>query len=81
MNNSNIFNSSIFILTISIWTLIWKGLSLYKAASHKQKSFFIILLVLNTVGIFEILYFFYLYRYNLDKKINFLIKKIKTITS
>jgi hypothetical protein len=81
MNNSNIFNSPIFILTISIWTLIWKGLSLYKAASHKQKSFFIILLVLNTVGIFEILYFFYLYRYDLDKKINFLIKKIKTITS
>jgi cytochrome bd-type quinol oxidase subunit 2 len=80
MNNSNIFNSPIFILTISIWTLIWKGLSLYKAASH-QKSFFIILLVLNTVGIFEILYFFYLYRYDLDKKINFLIKKIKTITS
>lgn len=81
MNNSNIFNSPIFILTISIWTLIWKGLSLYKAAGRKQKSFFIILLVLNTVGIFEILYFFYLYRYDLDKKINFLIKKIKTITS
>lgn len=46
-----------FILFIFLfWSLLWKGLSLWKSARNKQKYWFIALLVLNTVGIADILY-------------------------
>jgi len=39
-----------------IWTLIWKGLALWKSARGKQYVWFILLLALNTLGILEIIY-------------------------
>jgi glucan phosphoethanolaminetransferase (alkaline phosphatase superfamily) len=39
-----------------IWTLIWKGLALWKSARNHQTVWFVILLVVNTLGILEILY-------------------------
>lgn len=39
-----------------IWSLIWKGLALYKSAQRGQKVWFIIILVVNMVGILEIIY-------------------------
>jgi uncharacterized membrane protein YiaA len=47
------------ILPIAIWTLFWKGCSLWIAAKNNQKGWFLALLVLNTVGILEIIYIFY----------------------
>lgn len=41
-----------------MWSLVWKGLALWQAAHRKQKNWFIALLALNTVGIFELLYLF-----------------------
>jgi len=41
-----------------IWTAIWKGVALWKAARNRQLVWFIVLLVVNTVGILEILYIF-----------------------
>jgi hypothetical protein len=46
------------VLLILAWTLPWKGVALWKAASRKEKWWFIALLVINTLGIFEILYIF-----------------------
>lgn len=47
------------ILVASIWSIIWKGLALWKAAAvKKQLIWFIVLLVVNTLGILEILYYF-----------------------
>ena len=40
------------------WTLVWKGLALWKAAQKESKPWFIVLLLVNTVGILEILYIF-----------------------
>lgn len=39
-----------------IWSLIWKGLSLWKAAQLSHKKWFILLLVVNTFGILDIIY-------------------------
>jgi methionyl-tRNA synthetase len=39
-----------------IWTLIWKGLVLWKSARNHQIIWFVVLLVVNTIGILEILY-------------------------
>lgn len=42
-----------------IWTIVWKGLALYKAARAGDKWWFIIMLVVNTAGILEMIYYFF----------------------
>ena len=41
-----------------LWTLFWKGLALWKSARNDQRYWFIALLIVNTMGILEILYLF-----------------------
>jgi len=41
-----------------VWSLIWKGIALWKAARNSSKIWFVALLIVNTVGILEILYIF-----------------------
>jgi len=41
-----------------IWSLIWKGLALWKAARQGQKIWYVALLIVNTLGILEILYIY-----------------------
>lgn len=43
---------------LMIWAIIWKGLALWKAAEKKDKIWFAALLVLNTLGLTEIAYYF-----------------------
>jgi uncharacterized membrane protein YiaA len=52
------YSNSWLIWLLVIWTLPWKGVALWKAARLSQKGWFIALLILNTVGILEILYIF-----------------------
>jgi len=48
-----------FIVIAAIWTIIWKGLALWKVAKKNDMAWFVVLLVVNTVGILEILYLFF----------------------
>jgi len=41
---------------IALWSLIWKGLALWHSARREEKGWFIALLVINSVGILEIIY-------------------------
>lgn len=41
-----------------IWTILWKGLALYRAGANRSPGWFVVLLLVNTLGILEILYFF-----------------------
>lgn len=43
-------------ISLLIWSLFWKGLALWTAGSRKEKIWFIILFLVNTVGILEIIY-------------------------
>jgi len=61
----------VLVMVLSIWTLIWKGLALWKASKKNSIPWFVILLVVNTVGILEILYLF------IFSKMNFKGKKLK----
>lgn len=47
------------------WTLAWKGMALWKAAHKEQKWWFVAFLVINTVGILEILY---VYVFSVERK-------------
>jgi len=44
------------ILVVALWTVVLKGYSLWYAARGGQKKWFIALLVINTLGILEIVY-------------------------
>jgi hypothetical protein len=38
-----------------VWVMVWKGYALWKAGGRKEKYWFIALLVINTLGLLEIL--------------------------
>lgn len=46
------------IAVIAIWSLVWKGLALWKSARKNNPIWFVVMLIINTVGILEILYIF-----------------------
>ncbi|MFA5050898.1 MAG: DUF5652 family protein [Patescibacteria group bacterium] len=46
------------IYLIILWTLPWKGIALWIAARRNDVWWFVALLVINTLGILEILYIF-----------------------
>lgn len=43
-----------------VWSFFWKGFALWHAAKRGEKWWFIIFLVVNTVGILEITYIFFI---------------------
>jgi hypothetical protein len=47
----------LFIIII-VWSLVWKGLALWHSAQRGQMWWFLVLMILNTVGILEIIYLF-----------------------
>jgi hypothetical protein len=47
------------ILGLYVWSIVWKGLALWKAANLKQRNWFIGVLLLNTLGILDIIYLFF----------------------
>ena len=60
---------SLALILVLVWSLLWKGWALWKAARRSQKIWFIILLIVNTVGILDILYVFIFSNDEIIKKI------------
>ena len=59
---AHMFNNPLFALlfaVLAVWTIAWKGTALWKAARNNSKPWFIVLLLLNTMGILEIIYIFF----------------------
>jgi len=44
------------IVLFAFWEVIWKGFALWHSARNKQLVWFIIILIVNTVGILPIIY-------------------------
>ena len=69
------FGISLWILVvIVIWSIVWKLLALWKSARKGSPVWFILLAIINTVGILEILY---IYIFSEMKFNNFRDKKSK----
>lgn len=49
------------------WSLVWKGLALWKSSKKDSKIWFVVILLTNTVGIIEILYIFLFSKMNINK--------------
>ncbi|MDD5489176.1 MAG: DUF5652 family protein [Candidatus Moranbacteria bacterium] len=58
MNINSILNNFWILLPLIVWTLFWKGMALWKSARRGEMIWFIVLLILNTLGILEIIYIF-----------------------
>ncbi len=49
---------AIVIVILSIWIICWKGWAMWTSARNGQKVWFIAFILVNTVGILEIIYYF-----------------------
>ncbi|MEK7569569.1 MAG: DUF5652 family protein [Patescibacteria group bacterium] len=56
-NVNDIGGWPVFVLVVA-WSLFWKGLALWHAAKRGQIKWFLVMLILNTLGILEIIYLF-----------------------
>lgn len=48
------------IIPFLVWILFWKGYALWLTVKNDHKRWFVVMLVLNTFGILEIIYVFYI---------------------
>ena len=49
---------SALIIPMAIWSIFWMGWALWRAAKDDSKVWFIILLLVHTMGILDIIYIF-----------------------
>lgn len=54
----------ILVLAALVWTLYWKYRAIWHAVKHDQKIWTVVFLVVNTLGILEILYLYWLSKYH-----------------
>lgn len=40
------------------WSAVWKGIALWRAGRNGQLAWFIVMLIINTLGVLEIIYIF-----------------------
>lgn len=74
--NENVY--LVVVTVITIWSTLLKGIALWRAANHKQINWFIVMLIINTVGILELVYLFRFSKKRLTKnEIKSWIDKIK----
>ncbi len=52
------FFTSVLLFAVLIWSIVWKGLALWKSARNGSTIWFVVFLVVNTMGILEILYLY-----------------------
>lgn len=56
MGSSGFFGPLVILMLV--WSLLWKGLALWRAAKRDDMWWFLAFLVINTFGILEIIYLF-----------------------
>ena len=57
------------LVVITLWSIVWKGIALWKAAERGHKKWFIVILIANTLGILDIFYIrFVASKYSVEKE-------------
>lgn len=63
INFAHFFNThpwvGVLFAILAIWSIVWKGIALWKSARNSQSAWYVIMLIFNTVGILEIVYIFF----------------------
>jgi len=47
--------TALFVLALA-WSGVWKAIALWKSARHNQLVWFVVLCIVNTLGLLEIIY-------------------------
>ncbi|MDD5318302.1 MAG: DUF5652 family protein [Candidatus Pacebacteria bacterium] len=61
----HVFGPGLAILLL--WSIFWKGLALWHSGRRGQSIWFILLLIINTAGILEIIYLFFVAKLKLSE--------------
>ncbi len=56
-----------WIALLIVWSIFWKGLALWHSGRRGEPWWFVIMLVVNTLGILEIIYLFAIARLKLSQ--------------
>ena len=56
--SSNLATWSWLILLLVVWSAVWKAIALWRAAQNNSKPWYVVLFIVNTVGILDILYIY-----------------------
>ncbi len=59
-----------FLLPITIWTIIWKGIALWKAGKNNDRNWFIAILIINSIGLLDIIYIYLISKRKNKEEIN-----------
>ena len=59
----------ILFLVAMFWSIVWKGIALWKSARNGHKGWYVAILILNTLGILEIIYLIFFNKKKAKKEI------------
>ena len=62
------------VLLFIVWSVFWKGIALWHAAKRGEGWWFIALLVLNTLGLLEIFYIFFIAKVKASELLDGIVK-------
>ena len=57
------------LIVLALWEMALKGVALWKSARLRQPIWFVVLLVVNTIGILPILYIFIFSKISLSRRV------------
>ncbi|MDD3940443.1 MAG: DUF5652 family protein [Candidatus Pacebacteria bacterium] len=60
----------VLFLVAMFWSIVWKGIALWKSARNSHKGWYIAILILNTLGILEIIYLIFFNKKKSKKEIS-----------
>jgi hypothetical protein len=55
-------NNPVLLIIILAWSMFWKGWALWRAARNEDKYWYVALLLVNTLGILEMVYLYWFSR-------------------
>ena len=58
MDPAALFANPGVVFVVLIWSLFWKGLALWRSARSDQRNWFVVILIVSSLGILEIVYLF-----------------------
>lgn len=70
MSESVSLYSAWWVWPLLIWAIVWKGFALWRAAKNDSVGWFVALMILNTLGILEILYIYVFSKLGKNEKAN-----------
>lgn len=46
------------VIILALWSAVWKAIALWMSARRKQTAWYVVMIIINTLGILEIIYIF-----------------------